>query len=98
MRNLLKSKDKYYSDVGSNTLEHFQVIETLAPYFCQSSIAEINHDMSTQINEALNKSMTAMASKDRAYNSSESLEGRQAVVFLKKIMVQGIILHIFVKK
>ena len=84
MRQLLKNKLKYYSDVENNTLDHFQVIEALAPYLSQSSLLDVNHDMSTQINESLNRSMTAMAPKDRVFNGSNSLECRQAVVVLKR--------------
>jgi hypothetical protein len=84
MRQLLKDKGKYYADVEKNTLDYFQVIEVLAPYLSKLSLKEVNHDMATQINESLNRSMTSMASKDRVYNSSLSLECRQAVVVLKK--------------
>ena len=84
MRQLLKDKDKYYADVEKSTLDYFQVIEILAPYLSKMSLKEVNHNMATQINESLNKSMTSMASKDRVYNSSLSLECRQAVVVLKK--------------
>jgi hypothetical protein len=86
---VLKDKDKYYADVESNTLEYFQVIETLAPYLTVASLKEINHDMSTPLNESLNKAMTAVASKDRSYNSSTSLEGRQAVVELRRNVGPG---------
>ena len=89
IRNVLKDKDKYYADVESNTLEYFQVIETLAPYLTVASLKEINHDMSTPLNESLNKAMTAVASKDRSYNSSTSLEGRQAVVELRRNVGPG---------
>jgi hypothetical protein len=84
MRQLLKNKLKYYSDVENNTLDYFQVIEALAPYLSQSSLFDVNHDMSTQISESLNRSMTAMSPNDRVYNGSNSLECRQAVVVLKR--------------
>lgn len=41
---------------------------------------EFNHSLTTQHNESLNRSISALAPKDRAYNSSISLAGRIAIV------------------
>jgi hypothetical protein len=83
-RQHLKDKKKYYGDLSKNALEFFQVVEILSPYLTTFNLSQINHDMSTQVNEALNKSMTSLASKDRVYNGSCSLAGRQSIVVMRR--------------
>ena len=70
--------------MSKNALEFFQVVEILSPYLTTFNLSQINHDMSTQVNDALNKSMTSLASKDRLYNGSCSLAGRQSIVVMKR--------------
>ena len=64
----LKEKNKYYGNFDKNTLEYFQLVVMMFPYLTFFTFEQINHDMSTQLNESLNKAMPAMASKDRSFN------------------------------
>ena len=84
LRQSLKEKNKSYGNFDKNALEYFQLIEFITPYLSSFTLEQINHAMSTQLNESLNKAMTAMASKDRFYNGSCSLRCRQSVVILRR--------------
>ena len=84
LRQSLKEKNMYYGNFDKNALEYFQLIEIMSPYLSSFTLEQINHAMSTQLNESLNKAMTAMASKDRFYNGSCSLRCRQSVVILRR--------------
>jgi hypothetical protein len=55
----------------------------ISPYLNKSSLIEINHCLSTQLNACLNRSVSAIAPKDRSFNGRQSLAGRIAAVVSK---------------
>lgn len=82
-RQKLKETDNWFYSVKENLDAFFQIQFRISTYLTKASLLEINHSLSTQHNESLNKCVASLAAKDRAYNSSSSLKGRIAIAVCK---------------
>jgi hypothetical protein len=82
-RQELKEDEKWFFDIKDHVGSFFQMQFKISPYLNKSSLIEINHCLSTQLNECLNRSVSAIAPKDRSFNGSQSLAGRIAAVVSK---------------
>jgi hypothetical protein len=66
---------KYRDDVRDAELKA-QLVEIIDVFTTEEKLLKIHHQMDSQKNEALNKSVTKYAPKDREYSKSKSLESR----------------------
>ena len=82
-RQELKDSEKWFFDINDHVGSFFQMQFRISPYLNKSSLVKINHCLSTQLNEGLNRSVSAIATKDRSFNGSQSLAGRIAAVVSK---------------
>ena len=66
----------------------FQIQYKISPYLTVNSLLEVNHGLNTQVNECLNRSVSALAPKDRSYNGSLSLVGRITIIVARNNLGQ----------
>jgi hypothetical protein len=79
-RQELKKNENWFFDMKENLDAFLQIQFKISPYLTVNSLLEVNHCLNTQLNECLNRSVSALAPTDRSYNGSMSLVGRIAIV------------------
>ena len=67
----LNDDEKWHFDIKEHIDSFFQMQFKISPYLNKDSLIEINHSLITQFNECLNRSVSAVAPKDRCYNGNK---------------------------
>ena len=69
----------YYRCKHKHTKAYSQICKRYQPYITAASLTMLHHQWSTQTNEALNKSVSSYAPKDRTFCSTQSLATRVSI-------------------
>ena len=69
------SNGYYHCKVKHSELYHQMTLD-MAQFISQEMLSMLQHDWSTQINEAMNNSVSSYAPKSRTYSTTNSLEAR----------------------
>ena len=77
---------KYRRDKKNDIKEYDQMQKAYSPYITKSMLQMVQHPYNTQVNEALNKAVTALAPKGNVLSCSDSLRGRVHVVVGRRNM------------
>ena len=84
----LKKKEKtlierrqngYYRNKHKHKKAYEQIVEVYAPYITRENLLMLHHPWSTQKNEAMNKSVSSYAPKDRTFSTTKSLLTRVTI-------------------
>ena len=68
-----KGKGHYRSMIEDEDLYH-QVLDALAPFMKEDMLKMLWHEYDTNVNEAMNRSVSSFAPKDRTFCRTMSLE------------------------
>ena len=71
-----RRKKGYYRSKHTHRVAYSKISKAFEPYISRDNLKMLNHEWSTQKNEAMNKSVSAYAPKDRTYCSTPSLSTR----------------------
>ena len=74
-----RRQNGYYRDKHKHKKAYEQIVEVYAPYISRENLLMLHHPWSTQKNEAMNKSVSSYAPKDRTFSTTKSLLTRVSI-------------------
>ena len=79
-------KNGYYRCKRKNSEVYEQICELYKPYITEEHLRQLQHNFSTQHNEAMNNSVSAFSLKGKTYSKIESFETRAAIAACVQIL------------